>query len=205
MTRKERIRKIAVFSFYILILSSVQVTFPEFFTLNGQVADMMLIFVVLTGYFYGPVDGAVVGLIVGFIRDYYAGPSLGGSENIPGATIGIGMLVFIYIGILSAIFFTKTFHRRLLLGFVQILIFTLIYKIGGHLMSFLVQIINGRGIQYLSFSQIVFDSILPQITINLITAIPIVLLIRYVGPYKKGVNTLLIEEMDRAGESWQIV
>jgi len=205
MTRKERIRKILVFSVYILILSSVQVTFPDFFTFHGQVADLMLVFVVMTGYFYGPIDGAVVGLIVGFIRDYFAGPSLGGNSNIPGATLGIGMLVFMYIGIMSAIFFTKTFHRRLLLGFVQIFIFTIIYKVGGHIMSFLVQILSGRGVEYLSFSHIILDSILPQIAVNLVAAILVILLIRYIGPYKKGVNKLLIEEMDRSGDAWQIV
>lgn len=205
MTRKERIRKIVVFSVYILTLSSVQVTFPEFFTFHGQVADLMLVFVVMTGYFYGHIDGAVIGLMVGFIRDYFAGPSLGGSGNIPGATLGIGMLVFMYIGILAAIFFTKTFHRRLLLGFVQIFIFTIIYKVGGHIMSFLVQIITGRGVEYLSFSHIMLDSILPQIAVNLVAAIPVILLVRYMGPYKKGVNKLLIEEMDRSGEAWQIV
>ena len=205
MTRKERIRKIVVYSVYILILSSFQVTFPDFLTFRGQVADLMLVFVVMTGYFFGPLDGAVVGLIVGFVRDYFAGPSLGGNGSIPGATLGIGMLVFMYIGILAAIFFTKTFHRRLLLGFVQILLFTIIYKTGGHIMSFLVQIITGRGVEYLSFSHIMLDSILPQIAINLVAAIPVLLLIRYIGPYKKGVNKLLIEEMDRSGEAWQIV
>lgn len=205
MTRKERIRKIVVFSVYILTLSSIQVTFPDFLTFRGQVADLMLVFVVMTGYFFGSFDGAVVGLIVGFIRDYFAGPSLGGSGSIPGATLGIGMLVFTYIGILSAIFFTKKFHRRLLLGFAQIAIFTIIYKTGGHIMSFVVQILSGRGFEYLSFSQIVLDSILPQLAINLLAAIPVILLIRYLGPYKKGVNKLLIEEMDRSGEAWQIV
>jgi hypothetical protein len=205
MTRKERIRKIVAFSVYILTLSSIQVTFPDFLTFRGQVADMMLVFVVMTGYFFGSFDGAVVGLVVGFIRDYFAGPSLGGSGNIPGATLGIGMLVFMYIGIFAAIFFTKKFHRRVLLGFAQILVFTIIYKIGGHIMSFLVQILSGRGFEYLSFNHILLDSILPQIVVNLIVAIPVILLIRYLGPYKKGVNKMLIEEMDRSGEAWQIV
>ncbi len=205
MTRKERIRKIAVFSIYILTLSSIQVTFPDFFTFRGQVADLMLVFVVMTGYFFGSFDGAVVGLCVGFIRDYFAGPSLGGGENSQGATLGIGMLVFMYIGILSAVFFTKVFHRRLFLGFAQIAIFTTIYKISGHIMSFVAQILSGRGFEYFSFGQILLDSILPQLAINLIAAIPVIFLIRYLGPYKKGVNKLLIEEMDRTGEAWQIV
>lgn len=205
MTRKERIRKIVAFSVYILTISSIQVTFPDFFTFRGQVADLMLVFVVMTGYFFGAFDGAVVGLMVGFIRDYFAGPSLGGGDNIPGATLGIGMLVFMYIGIFSAIFFTKTFHHRLLLGFVQILFFTIIYKSGGHIMSFLVQIVTGRGVEYLSVSHIMLSSVLPQIAVNLVAAIPVIFLIRYLGPYKKGVNKLLIEEMDRSGEAWQIV
>ena len=47
---KAKIRKVVVYAIYILLLSSLQVSFPDAFGFMGQTADLMFVFVVLSGY-----------------------------------------------------------------------------------------------------------------------------------------------------------
>ena len=58
---KSRIRKIVVYTIYVFLLSSLQVSFPDAFGFLGQTADLMFVFVVLSGYFNGFWDGAACG------------------------------------------------------------------------------------------------------------------------------------------------
>ena len=178
---------------YILFFSTLQVTFPGVLSFRGQVADFMLVFVILTGYMYGTIDGAVIGFCMGFLRDMLSS-----------TTLGIGMLLLLYVGIFSSILFSGRFHRRAALGFVQVALITLIYKAFGHLLRYVIPLLTSHDGNYLSFGSIVIDSILPQIAINLVVSIPIILLLRYLGPYRKG----LVRKMDESGlsseEVWRI-
>lgn len=175
MKRNDRIRQIAVYAAYIIFFTTLQVSFPDYFSLRNQTADFMLVLVVLSGYFFKTIDGAVVGLTVGLIRDVLAG-----------MTLGIGALLFFFIGILSSVFFSKAFHSRASLAILQIAIMTLGYKIIGHLWFYFMPILERHDTTYLSFQTVVFDSILPQLGVNLLIAIPMIFLIKYVGPYRVG-------------------
>ena len=75
---KYRIRKIVVYAIYIFLLSSLQVSFPDSFGFLGQTADLMFVFVVLSGYFNGFWDGAVVGFVCGLVRDVFSPPAVVG-------------------------------------------------------------------------------------------------------------------------------
>jgi len=160
---------------------------------RGQVADFMMVFVILTGYLYGTTDGAVVGLIMGFLRDMLASP-----------TLGTGMLILLYAGIISSLLFSKRFHSRIALGFVQVFILTLAYKVIGHLLYYLVPLIMNHDNNYLPLSAIVLNSILPQILINLVISVPMILLLTYAGPYRKGVRRSLDDNRFSSEEVWQI-
>ncbi|MBN1891523.1 MAG: hypothetical protein JW780_01985 [Clostridiales bacterium] len=197
-------RKIIVYAVYIVLFSSVQVTFSSMLSMNGQVADLMLVFVVVTGYLFGVKDAIVVGLITGLMRDYFSGPAIENAGSSPSALFGLGMLMLLYAGILSAVLFSKAFHRKLPLAFVQVMIITLVYKIIGHIIGFGAQRISGTSSEYLSLYEIFVNSILTQMFLNLLAAVPIIVMIRYLGPYKNGVNLALIEEMDAREGSWQI-
>ncbi len=175
MKRNERIRQIAVYSVYIIFFTTLQVSFPDSFSLRNQTADFMLVLVVLSGYFYKTFDGAVVGLTVGLIRDVLAG-----------TTLGVGALLFFFIGILSSVFFSKAFHSRASLAILQVTIMTLGYKIIGHLWFFFIPMLERHDTIYLPFQTIVLDSILPQLGVNLLVAIPMIFLIKYIGPYRVG-------------------
>ncbi len=203
MNKKQLTRKVIVYAVYIAIFSSVQVSFSDFLSMNGQIADLMLVFVVITGYLFGAKDVVVVGLATGFLRDYFSGPAYEGAADRPRALLGVGMLLLLYAGVLSAVLFSKAFHRRLPLGFVQIIIITMIYKIFGHFTALMLQIISGKGSDYLSFTEIMTGSIFPQLVVNLLAAIPIILLLRYWGPYNRGVNPQLIDESSTVEGIWQ--
>jgi len=203
MKKKQLARKLIVYTLYIILFSSVQVSFSGFFSLGGQVADFMLIFVIVTGYFYGAKDAAVVGMITGLLRDYFAGPSFEVTEDRQSAVLGLGMLILLYAGVLSSVLFAKTFHRKFQLGFIQVMIITVSYKIIGHIATFATQVFTGNGSQYLTLYEIISGSIIPQMIVNLVAAFPVILLVRYFGPYKNGINLKLIAEADESEGIWQ--
>lgn len=204
MTRKERVRKILVYAVYILLIPAVQVSFLLPAPLNGYTPDLMLLFVVVTGYLFGTYDGAIVGLLIGLMRDYYAGPAWTMSSDRPSALIGVGMLGFFYLGVFASLIFAKTFHRRLSMAFVQVLLFSLIYKIIGHIFAYIFTTVSSGSSTYLTFSQVVFQSIFSQTLLNMIAAVPIILCLRYLGPYKSGINRMLPDVGEGKEKKWQI-
>lgn len=173
LTRLERARQITIYSVYIIFFSVIQVTFSQYLSFRGQVADFMLVLVILTGYFFGSIDGMIVGVIVGVIRDSYSG-----------STLGVGVLVCLYAGVAASTLFRVQFHKRLALAFIQVSIVTFLYKFFGHLFFFLKSFFSYRGASYLSFQEIWLSSIIPQTFLNLLASVPLLLLLYYAGPYK---------------------
>lgn len=203
MKKKEIIRKFVVYGVYIIFLSALQVSFSDSFSINGQVADLMLVFVILTGYLFGLKDAIAVGLITGLLRDYYAGPAFEGGTDQPVALLGLGMLLMLYAGVISSVLFTKAFHRKLPLGFVQVMIVTVSYKVVGHVLFVIMLAISGRGSEYLSLFEIVTDSLIPQMIVNLLATAPILLMLRYMGPYKNGINKRLLLDSGETENLWR--
>lgn len=152
-----------------------------------------MVFVILTGYLYGPVDGAVIGLCMGFLRDMLAS-----------TTLGIGMLILLYVGIFSSLIFSVRFHRRAALGFVQVILVTLIYKAVGHVFYYVVPLLMSHDYTYISLQSVIFDSVLPQIAVNLAISIPMILLLNFLGPYRKGLVRASDENRMSSEDVWQI-
>lgn len=179
------LRKVLVYAFYILLFSTLQVSFPKAITLFGQVADLMFVFVVLTGYFFGFRDGVIIGLITGVLRDTFAGCAIIGLDGKLSITFGLGMLVLFLAGAIGSSFFTERMNRNIPFAFVSIMFTTLIYKLAGHLVGY-AWTRAALGLSYgLSLRQIVLQSVLPQIAVNMIVALPILLLLLFLGPYSK--------------------
>ena len=98
MNKVELIRKVALYSVYILFLTCFQVSFPDKLSLNGQIADLMFVFVVLVAYMFGLKDGIIIGLIVGILRDCFAAPAVIGLNGSVVSSVGIGaFLLFSYL------------------------------------------------------------------------------------------------------------
>lgn len=153
----------------------------------------MMVFVILTGYLFGTMDGAIIGFCMGFLRDMLAS-----------TTLGIGMLIFLYVGIFSSFLFSKKFHSRATLGFIQVILITFIYKILGHLLYYFVPLLTAGDHMYLSVRTIMLDSVLPQIAINLAISVPLILLLTYLGPYRKGSKRKENEDRVASEEVWRI-
>ena len=163
----------------------------------------MLVFVVLSGYLFGTVDGIVVGLFVGMLRDYFSGPVITGMNDAPVAVLGIGLLAFLYVGILSSVLFRTRFRRKYNLGLVQVAMVSAAYYSLGHILSWLYLKISRNIASYHSLRYILFSSIFPQILVNIVAAVPILLLLRFAGPYKKGIKSGLVDGYSVEDRRWQ--
>ena len=203
MNKKERARQIIVYAVYITSVCCLQVTFPHVFGLLGRTCDLMLVFVVLSGYLFGTVDGVVVGLLVGMLRDYFSGPVISGMNNAPVAVLGIGLLAFLYVGILSSILFRTRFRRKYNLGLVQVAMVSAMYYTLGHILSWMYLRIGRNSSSYHSIRYILLSSIFPQVLVNIIAAVPILFLLRFAGPYKKGIKSGLVDGYSVEDRGWQ--
>ncbi|SEV81999.1 hypothetical protein SAMN05216413_0048 [Ruminococcaceae bacterium KH2T8] len=205
MNRAVLIRRILVYAIYIFLFACIQVSFPHFMSFHGQVADLMLVFTALAGYFYGFYDGIVVGIAVGVLRDYFAGPSINGLDGQPTPTMGIGLLVMFLTGALAASFFTERMRRNVPFAFASVAFCTLVYKSAGHILIRLWTILIFKQPYNLTILDVLLDSILPQILLNVIAALPIIILLRFAGPYRKGINPTLAAKGDTEDGLWLVI
>lgn len=205
MDRRRLIRKIVVYAVYILLLSSLQVSYPNRLGFWGQTADITFVFVVLTGYFHGFKDGVIVGLIMGLVRDCLAPIAIVGFDGKVHVSAGIGMLVLFLAGAVGSSFFTKRMHRNIPFAFVSIAFTTLLYKVSGHLMAYSWTILAPSVGSYdLGFYEIVVRSCLLQTLLNLIAGIPLLLLLRFAGPVAMSEQKRSADDVIMVGEenSW---
>ena len=202
MRRPQQIRKFIVYALYLLLFSTVQVTFPGILTFYGIRADLLFVLVVLVSYMFGFYDGIVFGALAGIIRDYFSAPSITTLDGTVTTALGIGLFLMVAAAAYGSSFFTVRIERNFLLALLSVMTATLLYKVIGHILIFLWSNLV-PGLSYnMGLSQIITRSVLPQTVLNLIAAVPIYLLLRFAGPYKKGVNPVLIDEKRKGDNSW---
>ena len=179
---RSRIRKVIVYAIYIFLLSSLQVSFPDSFSFLGQVADLMFVFVVLSGYFNGFWDGALVGFICGLVRDVFSPPAVIGLDGEVRVTAFIGAFTLFSAGIIGASFFTRRMHRNIPFSIVAVIFTTFCYKTAGYLLIYGWSMLAGSYTSVYSPLTALLYSFLPQLLLNTIAAIPLIVLIRFLGP-----------------------
>ncbi len=179
---KSRARKVIVYTIYIFLLSTLQVSFPDAFSFAGQTADLMFVFVVLSGYFNGFWDGAVVGFICGLLRDVFSPPAVVGLDGEVRVTAFIGAFTLFAAGITGASFFTKRMHRNIPFSVVAVMFVTFCYKVAGYVLIFGWSSISGINMNFYNPVAAFVYSFLPQLLLNTVTAIPLIVLIRFLGP-----------------------
>ena len=200
---KYRIRKIVVYAIYIFLLSSLQVSFPDSFGFLGQTADLMFVFVVLSGYFNGFWDGAVVGFVCGLVRDVFSPPAVVGLDGEVRVTAFIGVFTLFAAGIIGASFFTRRMHRNIPFSIVAVIFTTFCYKTAGYLLIYGWSVLAGSYTSIYSPLTALLYSFLPQLLLNTIAAIPMIVLIRFLGPvsFKKTKQDDEIIE-NQGGGTW---
>ena len=200
---KYRIRKIVVYAIYIFLLSSLQVSFPDSFGFLGQTADLMFVFVVLSGYFNGFWDGALVGFLCGLVRDVFSPPAVIGLDGEVRVTAFIGAFTLFSAGIIGASFFTRRMHRNIPFSIVAVIFTTFCYKTAGYLLIYGWSMLAGSYTSVYSPLTALLYSFLPQLLLNTIAAIPLIVLIRFLGPvsFKKTKQDDEIIE-NQGGGTW---
>jgi rod shape-determining protein MreD len=190
---REKVRAVLVAAAYILGLGLLQSTVFTDLRVLGSPPDLTLVLAILAGYLFGSTDGAIIGLFTGFFRDMLAGRA-----------IGLGMLLLMYIAILASVMFRKSFRHNILFGLVQILLLTLFYEAFITILSFAVLMLPNVSI---SLSELLLRQIqaLPgHLSANLLAGIPLIFLLRFAGPYRRG-KRRDGEEDPMVGESaWRV-
>ena len=197
---KSRIRKIVVYTIYVFLLSSLQVSFPDSFGFLGQTADLMFVFVVLSGYFNGFWDGAVVGFVCGLIRDVFSPPAVVGLDGEVRVTAFLGVFTLFAAGIIGASFFTRRMHRNIPFSIVAVIFTTACYKVGGYILIYGWSLLAGSASGIYSPLTFIIYSFLPQPLLNTIAAVPSLLLIRFLGPVSFKKNSGDDEILDTHGD-----
>ena len=202
MKRSQKIRKYLVYALYLLLFSALQVTFTGVLSIYGIRPDLVFVLVVLCSYMFGFYDGVIFGALAGIIRDYFSAPSVTGIDGSVTTALGIGLFLMVAAAAFGSSFFTVRIERNFILAFVSVVIATLLYKGIGHFIIFLwFKVVTGMTYN-LSLNQILLKSILPQVLLNLIAAIPLFLMLKFIGPYKNGVNPVLIDEKRKGDNTW---
>lgn len=197
---KARVRKIVVYAIYIVLLSSIQVSFPEAFTFLGQTADLVFVFVVLSGYFNGFWDGAVVGFICGILRDVLSPPAVVGLDGDVRVTAFIGAFTLFAAGIIGASFFTNRMHHNIPFSLVSVIFTTFCYKTAGYVIIYGWSSLAGTStVIYDPFTAFVY-SLLPQLLLNTVAAVFMILLLRFLGPVSFKGNANRDEVIERDGD-----
>ena len=182
VSTRSRIRKIVVYAVYIILLSSLQVSFPDKISFLGQTADLVFVFVVLSGYFNGFWDGAVVGFISGMVRDVFSPPAVVGLDGEVRVTAFVGVFTLFAAGIIGASFFTRRMHRNIPFSIVSVIFVTVCYKVVGYILIYGWSSLAGvESSLYEPLTAFVY-SFLPQILLNTLAAIPLIVLLRFLGP-----------------------
>ena len=197
---KARVRKILVYAVYIILLSSIQVSFPEAFSFLGQTADLVFVFVVLSGYFNGFWDGAVVGFICGLLRDVLSPPAVVGLDGDVRVTAFVGAFTLFAAGIIGASFFTKRMHHNIPFSVVSVMFATFCYKAAGYLLIYGWSTLAGTGsVNYGPLTALVY-SFLPQLLLNTVASVFMILLLRFLGPVSFKGNANRDEVIERNGD-----
>ena len=197
---KARVRKILVYAVYIILLSSIQVSFPDAFSFLGQTADIVFVFVVLSGYFNGFWDGAVVGFICGLLRDVLSPPAVVGLDGDVRVTAFIGAFTLFAAGIIGASFFTKRMHHNIPFSIVSVIFATFCYKTAGYLLIYGWSVLAGTGSTIYGPLTAFIYSFLPQVLLNSIASLFIIVLLRFLGPVSFKGNANKDEVIEREGD-----
>ena len=168
-------RKIIVYIIYCISCGLLQVTLPDTLSVLGGRPDLTLILAVLAGYMFGAADGFASGLAAGLMRDLLAG-----------RTLGLGMLLLMYAGLGASVLLRRFFRRNMLFGVIQVVIFTVIYTVMIVIITYLIPLQSETVYSFARLAEQTLTRLPGQIIINAIAAVPLILLLAFLGPYRRS-------------------
>ena len=170
--RRSRLRRILVYAILLALLGLMQTVWP-LHNRFGDKPNFLLILACLSGFLFGHEDGFVIGLIGGFILDYSLGRA-----------IGLGMLVMMLAGILSARFLSRRVSRNPLFAVTSVALMSLLFQVATQAATLLATRISGLPVR-LPLPLPFIQQALAIALLNAATALPLYLLLYFVGPYRR--------------------
>ncbi len=181
-SRQPSLRPILIYTFYVIAFSIIQVTALRDVQILGERPDLTLVLAILTGYLFGISDGLAVGLAAGFLRDMLAG-----------RVLGLGMLLLMYAAIIAQYLFRNFFRRKTWMGLLQVFFITVIYEVTLVMLSWFFPMLPDQIPQLSELFNHFFIRLPVQGLLNVVAAVPTLILLRYRGPYDPRV---LREDLD---------
>ena len=190
---KQHGRNIAIYGFYLIIFTILQSVLGRNYVPYSFMPDIALVFVVVCGYFFGRDDGMVIGLLAGFFRDMLAG-----------RVLGLGMLLFMFSGIIAASFMINLFQRNILFTLVQVALFSIFYEIVIVIITFLFPMLPDQVYTLKQLAEIQMRTFPPRLLSNVLAAVPVMVLLHFAGPYPRSQKKTGLEENDTGEHVWRM-
>ncbi len=168
-------RRILVYTGLCLAMGLLQVTLPDSLALWGSRPDLTLVLAVLSGYFFGSVDGFAVGLGAGLMRDLLAGRSL-----------GLGMLLLLYLGLGSAFLFKRLFRRNVFFALIQVTLMTALYQLALLLTALILPFLEESHLPAALLARRLLQALPGQLIVNVLAAVPLIIFLVLAGPYRRN-------------------
>lgn len=181
------VRKILLYILFVSGFSLLQFFWPAAWTAWGIKPDFQLVLVAACGFLYDFRDGLVTGLCCGLIRDCLSARYM-----------GLGLLMLFICGVLSSRILKKRFSQNLITVFLLVTLLTF----GSDLVIFLIQLAAARAGDAahwpIQFWGVILKRFIPQILFNLVSAIPVFVLLRHFGPYPRRFQDSLAQSAERS-------
>lgn len=186
-------RKFIVYGFYLLLFSMLQVTLSGRVVPYGYMPDLGLVFVVVCGYLFGRDDGMVIGLLTGLLRD-----------NFSGRVLGLGMLIFMFIGLMASALLINLFQRKMFLVLVQVVLMSVFYHTVLVLLTYLFPMLPDQVYNFGQLVQLAWLTLPQQLLVNTVVAVPILLALRFLGPYPRQQQKRGLQESESGDHVWRM-
>ena len=154
-------QKFIYYFLWILGLSVIQSTLLQHISIFNVMPNLLVIFVIIAAIMSGSsLESAIVGVISGFLLDFMIG-----------RTIGVNMLLLMYIGVFTGLLFKRILTRKYFGILATVFVTSLIYCFFYYVMNFTMW---GQGNLLYAFTWVM----LVETVYNTIICVPIFLLAR---------------------------
>ena len=186
-------RQIIFYSIYLLLITVIQFTLSGWLIPVKLMPDLALVFVIICGSFYGGDEGMVIGLIAGFLRDMLAG-----------RVLGLGMLLLMFAGLAASGMFIKWFRRNAIVVLMQVFVITILYELFIIGMTYLFPMLPDQLYTLKLLFDLSWRHSIVQLGLNIAAAIPLMLLLHFIGPYPRGQKRTGIED-ENGDNVWRTI
>jgi rod shape-determining protein MreD len=174
------LRKIVVYSIYIVLALLLQLNYPDELKISGMTPDFLLVLAVLVAYLFGTYDGIAVGIIAGLLKDIYAG-----------RVLGLGALLCLYCALIASVFLKNHLSSGILPAIFQVTAASVFYFAA---ITFLTYALYGQSYAFFMYLKIqMMDKILPGILLNVLSGFVIFVLFKAVSPFRKSKHPTSID------------